>query len=147
MEQVVLLDAAANPIGTAPKLEIHTAHTPLHLAFSCWVLDAHGQLLLTRRALSKLTWPGVWTNAFCGHPAPGEAVEDALFRRAQTELGLGRDSFSTVDCILPTFQYRAVDSSGVVENEVCPVFVARLTPGAELDPNPDEVDSLSLIHI
>ena len=52
-EEVVLLDDAHRPIGTAPKAEVHTADTPLHLAFSCWVLDDDGRLLLTRRALGK----------------------------------------------------------------------------------------------
>lgn len=144
MEQVVLLDAAGNPIGAAPKRDVHTAHTPLHLAFSCWVLGPEG-LLLTRRALSKLTWPGVWTNSFCGHPAPGEAVEDAILRRAHTELGFGHDCFTTLDCILPEFQYRAADSSGVVENEICPVYVARLHPDSQLAPNPAEVDSVAWV--
>lgn len=141
MERVVLLDAAGKPTGTAPKRDIHTDHTPLHLAFSCWVLDCDGRLLITRRALSKLTWPGVWTNSFCGHPAPGEAVEEAIYRRGDQELGIARDSFASLEVVLPDFQYRAVDSSGIVENEVCPVYLARLRPGAQLRPNPDEVDS------
>lgn len=138
-EQVVLIDAAGTPIGAADKAEVHTADTPLHLAFSCWLLDADGRLLLTRRALGKLTWPGVWTNSFCGHPAPGEATVDAVRRRAQQELGM--PMIDAVTEVLPDFRYRAVDSSGVVEYEFCPVFTARMAPGAELAPNPDEVDS------
>ena len=86
-EQVVLLDTARLPIGTALKSEVHTADTPLHLAFSCWVLDDDGRVLLTRRALSKRTWPGVWTNSFCGHPGPGEPFARAIERRAREELG------------------------------------------------------------
>ncbi|MCG7278231.1 isopentenyl-diphosphate Delta-isomerase [Corynebacterium imitans] len=138
-EQVVLIDATGTPIGAADKAEVHTDSTPLHLAFSCWLLDADGRLLLTRRALGKLTWPGVWTNSFCGHPAPGEATVDAVRRRAAEELGM--PAIDAITEVLPDFRYRAVDSSGVVENEVCPVFSARMAPGVELDPNPDEVDS------
>ncbi|OHF36824.1 isopentenyl-diphosphate Delta-isomerase [Corynebacterium sp. HMSC074A01] len=138
-EQVVLIDATGTPIGAADKTDVHTDSTPLHLAFSCWLLDADGRLLLTRRALGKLTWPGVWTNSFCGHPAPGEAAVDAVRRRAAEELGM--PAIDAITEVLPDFRYRAVDSSGVVENEVCPVFTARMSPGVELDPNPDEVDS------
>lgn len=146
MELVSLVDATGAPIGVAPKAEVHHADTPLHLAFSCWVLGADGQLLVTRRALGKLTWPGTWTNAFCGHPAPGEEVVDAVYRRADTELGLPREAFATLEPVLPDFRYRAVDSSGVVENEICPVYLAQLADGAVPTPNPDEVDSLAWVE-
>jgi len=133
-ERVVLLDDAGAPIGTADKSEVHHADTPLHLAFSCHVVDGAGRVLVTRRALTKRTWPGVWTNAFCGHPAPDEQLPDAVARRAQDELGI---AVAGVTVALPDFRYRAVDDSGVVENEVCPVFVA--TTADEPAPNPDEV--------
>lgn len=145
MELVQLVDAHGNPTSTAPKDTIHNADTPLHLAFSCWLLDSSGALLLTRRALGKKTWPGVWTNSFCGHPAPGEALKGAVARRAATELGIAATDLAAIEPVLPEFRYRAVDSSGVVENEICPVFVARLADGAELHPNPDEVDSFAWV--
>lgn len=133
-EDVVLLDEEGSPVGTASKSEVHTRDTPLHLAFSCYVLDEHGLLLMTRRALSKRTWPGVWTNSFCGHPRPAESLEQAIHRRAAEELGT---SVSETRCALPDFRYRAVDPDGIVENEMCPVFVARLA--GELRPAPSEV--------
>jgi len=134
IEYVVLMDDDGRDIGTAPKATVHGTDTPLHFAFSCHVYNARGQILVTRRALSKAAWPGVWTNSFCGHPGPGEAVVDAVHRRAAHEVGLViRDVTPTV----PDFRYRAVDASGIVENEICPVYVAY----ADEDPilNPDEV--------
>ena len=134
---VVLLDEDGRPSGSAPKAEVHHADTPLHLAFSCWVVDELGRTLLTRRAAAKRTWPGAWTNSFCGHPAPGERVEDAVHRRAHDELGT-RVSEPVV--VLPDFRYRAVMDNGTVENEICPVYVAELL--ALPEPNPAEVGDL-----
>lgn len=133
-EQVVLLNDAGTPIGTADKVAVHDADTALHLAFSCHVYSPSGQVLVTRRALGKLTWPGVWTNSFCGHPAPDETMDDAIVRRAQHELGI---RLTDLEVILPEFRYRAVDASGIVENEVCPVFRAVTTDAVV--PNPEEV--------
>lgn len=128
-ELVVLVDESGAPTGTAPKSTVHTTDTPLHFAFSCHVTNAAGEVLVTRRALSKATWPGVWTNSFCGHPGPGEDIDAAIRRRAQQELGM---EIEAIHPILPDFRYRAVDSSGIVENEICPVFAAVATS----DPNP-----------
>lgn len=133
-EEVVLVDDAGHPIGTANKVSVHTHDTPLHLAFSCHVYRADGSVLVTRRALTKLTWPGVWTNSFCGHPGPEESLEDAIIRRAQHELGITVDR---LEVVLPDFRYRAVDASGIVENEVCPVY--RAYTSDEVMANPDEV--------
>ena len=141
-ETVILLDDEGERVGVADKATVHTTDTPLHLAFSCHVLDVQGRVLVTRRALSKRTWPGVWTNSFCGHPGPDESFEDALRRRGRYELGL---ELTDIDLVLPTFRYRATDASGVVENEVCPVFTAR-TAG-EPQPHPEEVMDIAWVTV
>ena len=136
-EMVVLVDEGGAPIGEMPKRSVHSTSTPRHLAFSCHLVDRRGRLLVTRRALVKATWPGVWTNALCGHPLPGEAMEDAVRRRAWFELGA---EIRAVTCILPDFGYTARDASGIQENEHCPVFIAEVV--SPLVPHPDEVDEV-----
>ncbi|MBL3688308.1 isopentenyl-diphosphate Delta-isomerase [Leucobacter zeae] len=139
-EMVVLLTPEGAPCGTAAKADVHTEATPFHLAFSCYLVDSTGRLLVTRRALAKRTWPGVWTNSFCGHPAPGETGADAVVRRAREELGA---RVVDVTCVLPDFTYRAVDASGIVEHELCPVYIARLE--GELLPEPSEISEWAWI--
>ncbi len=133
-DEVVLLDAAGRPCGTAPRESIHSTDTPLHLAFSCYLFDTDGLVLMTRRALTKRSWPGVWTNSFCGHPRPGESVTDAAHRHALAELGV---TLEQVEVVLPDFRYRATDAHGTVENEMCPVLVA--TTRDRVVPDPAEV--------
>ena len=136
-ESVVLMSDAGEPIGVTPKSEVHTPTTALHLAFSLYLFDDEDRLLLTRRALGKRTWPGVWTNTCCGHPAPGEPMEQAVRRRVGQELGL---ELADLTCVLPDFAYTAVDASGIMENEICPVYRARTVhPGTDPVPNSAEV--------
>lgn len=140
-ELVVLLSEDGEPRGTADKAVVHTDDTPLHMAFSVHLRARDGRVLLTRRALTKKTWPGVWTNAFCGHPGPGEDVGEAIARRAATELNLDPALLSAPVPVLPSFRYRAVDASGVVENEICPVHVVDYAGDPEVLPaaEPSEV--------
>ena len=139
-ELVALLADDGTPTGTAPKATVHDIDTPLHLAFSCFLHNDAGEVLMTRRALSKRTWPGVWTNSFCGRPGPEEPFAAAIERRARQELGC---AVTDITEVLPDFRYRAVDASGVVENEICPVFTARLV--GEVRPSADEVAEFAWI--
>ncbi len=144
-ERVVLLDESGAAIGTALKAQVHHRETPLHLAFSCYIFDRSGRLLLTRRALEKPTFGGVWTNSCCGHPAPDEPIAEAARRRVEQELGLVLDSLRLV---LPGFRYRAVvpdgPFAGTVENEMCPVFVA--TTAVEVEADPAEVADVDWVE-
>ena len=140
-EHVVLLDSTGRAAGTMPKTSVHGPSTPLHLAFSCYVVHpGGGGVLLAQRAHSKATWPGVWSNACCGHPAADESLEAAVARRLEQELGLRP---RRVALLLPDFTYRAAMPDGTIEHEVCPVFVAEVL-GAPC-PDPREVADLAWI--
>jgi isopentenyl-diphosphate delta-isomerase len=133
VEHVVLLDETGSACGTAAKEAVHHARTPLHLAFSAYLFNDSGQFLLTRRAESKHTWPGVWTNTCCGHPRPGEPVADSVRRRLRQELGIGAAELTLV---LPRFRYQARMANGMLENEVCPVYAAY----SDAPPAPDPAE-------
>ncbi|MFE9103180.1 isopentenyl-diphosphate Delta-isomerase [Actinomadura geliboluensis] len=138
VEEIVLLNADDEAVGTAPKSSSHHENTPYHLAFSCYVVDTEGRVLITQRALDKRTFPGVWTGSCCGHPGPGEKLRDAVLRRLRDELGMPEAALTSV---LPRFQYRAVAADGTVEHERCPVVRAVVAAGGPLRRNPDEVES------
>jgi isopentenyl-diphosphate delta-isomerase len=133
IEEVVLLSEQRHPIGTANKSVIHTGSTPLHSAFSIFLFNQDGDMLVQQRAWSKKTWPGIWSNACCGHPLPGETHEAAAHRRLSDELGL---TGLQLELALPDFRYRA-ELHGIVENEICPVFIGRCDQQPII--NPDEV--------
>ncbi len=122
-------------MGTAPKASVHHDATPLHLAFSCYIFNQELEhVLLTQRAWSKQTWPGVWTNSCCGHPPTQDKIAGHVSARVFYELGL---AISTPKLVLPDFRYRATMANGIVENEICPVYTAITTEVPV--PNPSEV--------
>jgi isopentenyl-diphosphate delta-isomerase type 1 len=134
MELVVLVDEQNNVIGTTDKATVHTQDTPLHRAFSLFLFNAKNELLITKRATSKKTFAGVWTNTVCGHPRLDESSESAANRRLQEELGI---TDAKVREVAP-YRYRFSDSRGIVENEICPICIGF----SDNNPNPDpsEVD-------
>ncbi|OGG31499.1 isopentenyl-diphosphate delta-isomerase [Candidatus Gottesmanbacteria bacterium RIFCSPLOWO2_01_FULL_46_9] len=120
MEYVVLVNEKNTVLGKRPKQDVHSTHTPLHRGFSLFLFNTKKQLLITRRAHTKKTFPGVWTNTVCGHPAPGESVIKAAKRRLNDELGIVGVNIREVS----PYRYRFADGNGVVENEICPILVA-----------------------
>lgn len=134
-ELIYYVDNNDNPTGeTCEKYAAHTANTRLHAAFSVYVFNKRGQLLVTRRAKGKKVWPGFWTNTACGHPMPNESRTDAILRRLDYELGT---TASNIQVILPKYIYKTPPYKGIIEHEFCPVFVA--VSDAEPIPNPNEV--------
>ena len=140
-EKIILVDEGANPIGIAKKLDSHHSNTPLHLAFSCYIFNNNNQLLITQRAKSKKVWPGVWTNSVCGHPAPEEKMIDAIKRRIDYELGMSAENFKL---IVPDYRYKTPPFNGIIENEICPVYVA--TAKSQPRPNKEEVENYDWIN-
>lgn len=132
-DMLVYVDDDGKPLATEAKPLVHHADTKLHLAFSIFLLNSRGELLLQQRALSKKTWPGVWSNSCCGHVMLHERTINAAKRRLKFELGI---SGVELTAIIPDFRYRA-EKEGVVENEICPVFVGFTDKAPR--PNPDEV--------
>ena len=141
MEQVVLLNESLAPCGIMPKSKVHTTNTPLHLAFSCYLLNDKNELLMTRRSLNKKAWPGVWSNSFCGHPLPDESLSSAVHRRGQWELGVDAQDIQLID---NSFRYEATDTNGIKENEYCPIFIAKTSATPAL--NPDEAMDYQWVH-
>lgn len=136
-ELVVLVDEDNSVLGTAPKDTIHTTNTPLHRGFSCFLFNSKRELLLTKRAKSKKTFLGVWTNTVCGHPGPGESVVEAALRRLNQELGIMNQDVRGMKEVAP-YRYKFADKNGIVENEICPVLVAYTDVDPKFDRN--EVD-------
>lgn len=129
--QVVLVDTHDAPVGVADKLEAHQEGW-LHRAFSVFVFDANGRLLLQQRNSEKYHSGGLWSNTCCSHPFPEEPVAEAAQRRLREEMGF--------QCPLdPAFRftYRAVLSDTMIEHEYDHVLIGQAAP--TVVPNPDEV--------
>jgi isopentenyl-diphosphate delta-isomerase len=128
---LILVNEQDEAIGTMEKMEAHRKGL-LHRAFSVFIINDAGDILLQRRALEKYHSPGLWTNACCSHPFPGEATVAAAHRRLQEELGF--------DCEMKeifTFTYRAEFDNGLTEHEFDHVLLG--TYNGNIYPNPSEV--------
>lgn len=131
-ERVILVDRDDAEIGSAGKLQAHVAGS-LHRAFSIFVLNSRGELLLQRRARAKYHTGGLWTNTCCGHPRPGEEVAAAAHRRLLEEMGFRCELTRRFG-----FLYHAQLGGGLSEHEYDHVFLGWFD--GVPDPHPDEVD-------
>ncbi|MDJ0465661.1 isopentenyl-diphosphate Delta-isomerase [Streptomyces sp. H27-C3] len=135
-----LVDEDGNTIGTAEKLSAHQAPGRLHRAFSVFLFDEAGRLLIQRRALGKYHSPGVWSNTCCGHPYPGESPFAAAARRTYEELGISPSLLAEAG----TVRYNHPDpASGLVEQEYNHLFVGMAQ--SPLRPDPQEVGETAFV--
>ena len=131
MERVILVDYEDREIGTEEKLKAHK-EAKLHRAFSIFILNHKGEMLLQQRSFKKYHCAGLWSNACCGHPQPGETLQKAVHRRLKEEMGF--------DCVLSEalqYTYKIKFDNGLYEHEYLHVFTG--TSDGQPKPNQSEV--------
>lgn len=131
-DKVILVDEHDDMVGIMDKMEAHRQGL-LHRAFSVFIFNHKGEMLLQQRALDKYHSGGLWTNACCSHPIPGEKTKDAAQRRLMEELG-----FTTPIEKIFDFLYKAKFDNGLTEHEFDHVFAGEYE--GKLKANPDEVN-------
>lgn len=117
-EQLILVDADDQAIGFLDKAGCHDGEGILHRAFSLFIFDARGHLLLQQRASGKRLWPGYWSNSCCSHPRRQETMNEAVDRRLEEELGMRSDLQ-----FLYKFDYHANFGDVGSERELCWVYI------------------------
>jgi isopentenyl-diphosphate delta-isomerase len=132
-DTLILVDDADKQVGLAPKMDVHRRGLK-HRALSVLIRDTRGRMLMQQRAAGKYHSGGLWTNACCSHPRPGEAVEKAAARRLLEEMGVDCQDLTK----LFVAHYRAPVSNGLIEDELVHVFAGTMETGA-VAPDYDEV--------
>lgn len=136
-EPLILVDDAGVELGTVTLADAHLPPGRRHRAFSVYLFDGEGRLLVHRRHRTKALWGGFWTNSCCSHPHHGEAVERAAARRSREELGLEGVALTE----LFAYGYRAEFEGVGVEHEWVHVFAGRVEQSA-VRPEPGEMDAV-----
>jgi len=137
-EELILVDSDDNEIGYASKADAHDGGGILHRAFSLFLFNEAGELLLQQRAPSKRLWGGYWSNSCCSHPRRGESLAVATSRRLLDEL-----NFDTELEYVYRFCYEAEFGSAGSENELCHVYLGRATE--DIRPNESEISGIRYI--
>lgn len=114
---VILVDENDTPVGIMPKLQAHEQGA-LHRAFSVFIFNSNGELLLQKRADCKYHSPGLWTNTCCSHPAPGQDITEAARGRLWLEMGIRAD----LKYILK-FRYESAFDNRLTEHEIDHIFI------------------------
>ena len=130
-EELILVNEKDEPISTMEKMEVHQKSL-LHRAFSVFIFNQKGEMLLQQRAINKYHSAGLWTNACCSHPKPGEDTETGALRRLYEELGF----YTPLEKIFD-FIYKSSFENGLTEFEFDHVFAGYYE--GLIIPNPDEV--------
>jgi isopentenyl-diphosphate delta-isomerase len=139
VKEVILVNESDEAIGAMEKMEAHRLGV-LHRAFSVFIFNSNGHMLLQQRADTKYHSAGLWTNACCSHPAPGEELRSAAERRLQEELGFKADIKPAFD-----FIYKASFNNGLTEHEYDHVFVGYYD--GEIRPDQDEVKGWKFVNM
>lgn len=137
-EELILVDRDDNEVGYASKAEAHDGRGILHRAFSLFLFNEDGELLLQQRAPQKRLWGGYWSNSCCSHPRRGETLTVATSRRLLDEL-----NFETELEYVYQFAYEAAFGDAGSENELCHVFLGMVSD--EMLPNDSEIASIRYI--
>ena len=137
IEKVILVDEKDNPLGTMEKMEAHEKGI-LHRAFSVFVFNNKGEMLLQQRAFSKYHSGGLWTNTCCSHPREGEPTIAAAHRRLQEEMGFDCEIKEVFD-----FIYKKDLDHNLTEHELDHVFIGEFN-GKPLI-NPEEVNAYKYV--
>ena len=133
-ELLILVDPADNVTGYESKANAHRGNGLLHRAFSIFLFDPEGRVLVHQRSANKPLWPGYWTNSCCSHPRKGEDYTTAVNRRLLEELGVSAEL-----AYLYQFKYTADFKGRGSENELCAVYAGVLKDAQSLNPNPTEI--------
>ncbi len=137
-EELILVDAEDKQIGFLSKAACHDGVGILHRAFSVFLFNDAGELLLQRRGASKRLWPGYWSNSCCSHPRRGESMDIATRRRLRDELNVE----ASLEFVYK-FAYQAGYGEDGSENELCHVFLGRAPE--EVHPNAHEIDRIRFV--
>ena len=139
MDKLILVDKKDTPIGTIEKMEAHQKAL-LHRAFSVFIFNTKGEMLLQQRALDKYHSGGLWTNACCSHPYDGQQTQAAAEKRLQEEMG-----FTTVLTKVFDFIYKAPFDNGLTEHEFDHVFTG--TYDGAIVPDKSEVEDFCFMSM
>lgn len=137
-EQLILVNQDDDELGFASKAQCHDGDGVLHRAFSLFLFNDAGELLLQQRAAGKRLWPRYWSNSCCSHPRRGESMRVATERRLDDELNISAELSAVY-----SFRYQAKFSDLGSENELCHVFLGRIE--GSVRPNVSEIEAIRFV--